>query len=77
MELFKHLTGIKVEHVPYKGTGLRSSIRSQATCKDRRRAAAVPHLKTGRLRALGSRAQARHEPPDVRTMIEDGIQVTR
>ena len=76
MELFNHLTGIKVEHVPYKGTGpaLIDTISGHVQMLMSTLLPPLPHLKTGRLRALGvSSAKRVQSLPDVPTMIEGGV----
>ena len=76
MELFNHLTGIKVEHVPYKGTGpaLIDTISGHVQMLMSTLLPPLPHLKTGRLRALGVTSAKRVSSlPDVPTMIEGGV----
>lgn len=75
-ELFKDMTGIEVEHVPYKG----SAPAVQAVVGghvDYAMAdiAAVPLIKAGRLRALAVTSATRSDLlPDVPTMAEAGLQ---
>jgi tripartite-type tricarboxylate transporter receptor subunit TctC len=63
-------------HVPYKGTGpaLTDLIGGQVQVMISTFASALPHVKTGRLRALGV-TSAKRSPaaPDVPTLIEAGV----
>jgi len=75
-EMLKLLTGIKMLHVPYKGTSpaLTSILSGETQAMVGALPATVPHIKSGRLRALavtsGKRATAMKDIP---TMIEAGI----
>jgi len=75
-ELFKMLAEIRMLHVPYKGTApaLTSILSGETQAMVGALPAAVPHIKAGRLRALGvtsaKRATAMKEIP---TMIEAGV----
>jgi tripartite-type tricarboxylate transporter receptor subunit TctC len=75
-ELFKMLAGVKMLHVPYKGTApaLTSILGGETQAMVGALPAAVPHIKAGKLRALGvtsaKRATAMKEIP---TMIEGGV----
>ena len=75
-ELFKMLAGIKMLHVPYKGTApaLTSILGGETQAMVGALPAAVPHIQAGKLRALGvtsaRRAAAMKEIP---TMIESGV----
>jgi tripartite-type tricarboxylate transporter receptor subunit TctC len=75
-EMFKLLTGTKMLHVPYKGTSpaLTAILSGETQAMVAALPAAVPHIKGGRLRALGvtsaTRATGMKEVP---TMIEGGI----
>ncbi|MPZ42474.1 MAG: tripartite tricarboxylate transporter substrate binding protein [Betaproteobacteria bacterium] len=55
-ELFKHMAGINIIHVPYKGAGpaLTDLIGGQVQMLITGFSGAVPHVKAGRLRALGA-----------------------
>ena len=67
-ELFKTLAGVDVVHVPYKGAPevITSVISKAAICGFPTLATAVPHVKGGRLRALGVTGTRRnHALPDV------------
>ena len=75
-EMFKLLTGTKMLHVPYKGTSpaLTAILSGETQAMVAALPAAVPHIKAGKLRALGvtsaKRATGMKEIP---TMIEGGI----
>ena len=75
-ELFMYMTGIKLNHVPYKGSGpaqqdLMSGIIKVSFVGT---PIAIPHMKSGRLRALGvSTAKRSPEIPDVPTIAEAGV----
>jgi tripartite-type tricarboxylate transporter receptor subunit TctC len=75
-ELFMHMTGIKLNHVPYKGSGpaqqdLMSGIVKVSFVGT---PIAIPHVKSGRLKALGVSAAMRSpEMPDVPTIAEAGV----
>ncbi len=67
-ELFKTLAGVDVVHVPYKGAPevITSVISKAAICGFPTLATAVPHVKGGRLRAIGVTGTRRnHALPDV------------
>jgi tripartite-type tricarboxylate transporter receptor subunit TctC len=76
MELFRNLTAINVVHVPYKSVG-----QAQADLMAGRvmlwitsLPGAVPHIKSGRLRALAVSGAKRSESvPNVPTMQEGGV----
>jgi tripartite-type tricarboxylate transporter receptor subunit TctC len=75
-ELLKMLTHIDLVHVPYKGTGpaLNDLIAGQVHMMVSTFASALPHTKTGRLRALAvTTAKRSQAAPDVPTLIESGI----
>jgi tripartite-type tricarboxylate transporter receptor subunit TctC len=75
-ELFMYLAGIKLNHVPYKGSGpaqqdLMSGIVKVSFVGT---PIAIPHMKSGRLIALGvSTAQRSPEMPEVPTIAEAGV----
>jgi tripartite-type tricarboxylate transporter receptor subunit TctC len=75
-ELLKMLTGIDLVHVPYKGTGpaLNDLIGGQVQMMVSTFASALPHAKSGRLRALAvTSAKRSGAAPDVPTLIEAGV----
>jgi len=75
-ELFMYMAGIKLNHVPYKGSGpaqqdLMSGIVKVSFVGT---PIAIPHMKSGRLKALGvSTAKRSPEMPDVPTIAEAGV----
>jgi tripartite-type tricarboxylate transporter receptor subunit TctC len=75
-ELFMYMAGIKLNHVPYKGSGpaqqdLMSGIVKVSFVGT---PIAIPHMKSGRLKALGvSTASRSPEMPDVPTIAEAGV----
>jgi tripartite-type tricarboxylate transporter receptor subunit TctC len=75
-ELFMYMAGIKLNHVPYKGSGpaqqdLMSGIVKVSFVGT---PIAIPHMKSGRLIALGvSTAQRSPEMPEVPTIAEAGV----
>lgn len=72
-ELFQQLTGTTFLHVPYKGGGpaLTGSLSGEASLYWPGIAIAIPHIKTGKLRALGVASKSRSEElPDLPTLSE-------
>src|SRR6266567_3606341 len=75
-ELFMYMAGIKLNHVPYKGSGpaqqdLMSGIVKVSFVGT---PIAIPHMKAGRLKALGvSTAKRSPEMPGVPTIAEAGV----
>lgn len=75
-ELFMYMAGIKLNHVPYKGSGpaqqdLISGIVKMSFVGT---PIAIPHMKAGRLNALGvSTAKRSPEMPEVPTIAEAGV----
>jgi len=75
-ELFASMAGVKLNHVPYKGTGpaLSDTIAGQTDLYFAGIAAALPHVKSGRLRAVAvTTAQRVPAVPDVPTIAESGV----
>ena len=75
-ELFKHLTGTNIVHVPYKGSaGARNDIISgQVEMMFDSIPTMAPMIQAGRVRALGTSGKARSAIlPDVPTLSEAGI----
>jgi len=76
MELLKTMGGIDVAHVPYKGStpALTDLIGGQASIMVVNLPPALPHVKSGRLRALAVTTKARSPLlPDVPTVAESGL----
>lgn len=76
IELLKHMAGIQMVHVPYKGAGDSTAalVSGQVQMLMTAPGAAIPFLKSGRLRAIavgsGTRVKAL---PDVPTVAEAGL----
>jgi tripartite-type tricarboxylate transporter receptor subunit TctC len=74
--LFASMAGIKLNHVPYKGTGpaLTDAIAGQTDLYFSGIAAALPHVRSGRLRAIAvTTAERVAAAPDVPTVGESGV----
>jgi tripartite-type tricarboxylate transporter receptor subunit TctC len=72
-ELFNHTAGIRARHVPYKGTApaITDIINGQVTYTMETVAATLPHVRSGRLKALGVSSLKRTVAmPDVPTLNE-------
>ena len=72
-ELFQQLTGVTFLHVPYKGGGpaLIGQLSGETALYWPGIAIAMPHIRTGRLRALGVASKSRAlELPDLPTLAE-------
>jgi tripartite-type tricarboxylate transporter receptor subunit TctC len=75
-ELFKSMTGIDIVHVPYKGAppAMTDLLAGQVALTFATSPSAVPHVKAGRLRALGvSTPQRISALPEVPTIAEAGV----
>lgn len=75
-EMFKQMAGVTMLHVPYKGTAqlLPDLIDGRVSLTIDSLPAHLPHIKAGRLRALGVARQNRSaQLPDVPTMGEVGL----
>ena len=75
-EVFQSATGIKLTHVPYKGSilAVTATVAGEITMTFADMAPAVPHIKGGRLRALVVSSEQRSAAiPDVPTMADAGI----
>jgi tripartite-type tricarboxylate transporter receptor subunit TctC len=76
VELFQSMAGIKMNHVPYKGTGpaLTDTISGQTDVLFSSTATALPHVKSGRLRAIAvTSAKRLPAEPEVPTIAESGV----
>ncbi len=74
-ELFSMLAGIQLTHVPYKGNGqsISDTIAGQTQMLFAAIAAAIPHVKSGRLRAIAATSATRVPAlSEVPTVIEAG-----
>ncbi len=75
-ELFQLRAGVKLNPVPYKGTGpaVADTLAGQVQSAISTMPAAVPHIQNGRLRGLGIAGNKRSTAiPDVPTMAEAGV----
>lgn len=75
-ELFKLMAGVDLLHVPYKGAApaVNDLLGGQVNIMFADVAALLPHIKSGKLKALGIAATKRFEGlPDVRTIAESGV----
>lgn len=76
MELLMNMTGMKMVHIPYKGGSLNVNalIGGETQVNFSTISTALPHVKTGRLRALAvSTAKRAAAAPDVPTVAEAGV----
>ena len=76
MELFKMLTGTNIVHVPYKGSGpaVTELLAGQVQLMLNSIPPMLPHVKTGRLKALGvGSAERSSAMPNVPTIAESGV----
>ena len=76
MELFLSTTGLKMVHVPFKGQGpaLSDLLGGHTSLMMANVLSALPHAKSGRLRALGvSSARRATVAPDLPTIAEAGV----
>ena len=77
MELFQQRTGIKVNHIPYKGAGpaIQDVAGGQVPVMFVDLAAGSPMIKAGKLKVLGVASAKRIAAlPDVPTLTEQGIE---
>ncbi len=75
-EMFMMLTGVRMVHIPYKGSGqsLPAVIAGEVPVIFDNLTSAIPHIKSGRLRALAVTTVERYPGlPDVPTMQEAGV----
>lgn len=76
IELFKLMAGVDLTHVPYKGTApvLTDLLGGQIQFTAGAIPPTLPHVKSGRLRAIGvSTAQRSKLVPEVPTVVEGGV----
>lgn len=75
-EIFKSMTGTDLLHVPYKGGGpaLADLIGGQVNMMFDTAASAMPHVRSGKLRAIAIATPQRHPDfPDLPTFAEQGL----
>jgi tripartite-type tricarboxylate transporter receptor subunit TctC len=76
MELLLNLTGMKMVHIPYKGSApaMIDLVGGQVAVMTATMLTGIPHVRSGRLRALGvTSAQRTAVAPDVPTITESGV----
>src|SRR5690606_14912610 len=76
MELFSNLVGIRMQHIPYKGTGpaLTALLGGHVDVFLSTAAPVVPHLQAGRLKGIAISGEKRAEAmPKVPTFAEGGL----
>ena len=75
-ELFKYMTRTDMVHVPYRGTGpaITGVLSGEAAIMFMPALPAIPHVKSGRMKALGVTSEQRLPAlPDVPTVAESGL----
>jgi tripartite-type tricarboxylate transporter receptor subunit TctC len=75
-ELFKHLTGVQLTHVPYKGNApaLNDVLGGHVAIMFDTITTSIPHVKSGKLKALATTGEKRSPlAPELPTMIEAGV----
>ncbi len=76
MELFKNMAGVDLTHIPYKGSAPAAIdlVGGQVQAGFNNLIPALPHVRSGKLRALGMSGPARSAAmPDVPTIAESGL----
>ena len=76
MELFKRATGIDVHHIPYRGAAqaIVDVVAGQVSVAFSATVVPLPHIKDGKLRALGVPSDKRSALlPEVPTFVESGV----
>ena len=75
-ELFKTIAGVRMQHIPYRGSGqmLPELLGGTLPVAFDNIASAIPHVKAGKLRALAvTTTQRSSVAPDVPTLAESGL----
>lgn len=78
-ELLMLTTGIKLTHVPYKGTApaTQALAGGEIQVLMDTPSSMLPHVRSGRIKALGMASEKRvQSAPDIPTLIESGVNVT-
>ena len=76
MELFKHMTGVNIVHVPYKGApqAVTDVLAGHMNMMFNSIAPVLPHVRSGRVRTLGIASPKRSpQLPDIPTIAESGV----
>ena len=76
IEMFKRMSGVDMVHIPYKGAGAATAavVGGQVQLLFTSTGAAIPHIRAGRLQALGVTTIKRSSVlPDVPTIAETGF----
>ena len=76
VEMFKQLTGVDMLHVPYKGTApaVLDLLSGRVHFMSAEVLALLPHVRAGKLRALGMATSSRNQiAPDIPTISEAGV----
>ena len=75
-EMYKHMLGLDIQHVPYKGSGpaVTDLMGGQVNLMFDNIPSAISHIRSGKLRALATTGPHRAASlPDLPTMIESGV----
>jgi tripartite-type tricarboxylate transporter receptor subunit TctC len=75
-ELFKFMTGTDLAHIPYKGSGpaMTDLLGGRVQVMFENIATAHPHIRSGKVRALGVTSRSRNPSlPDIPTIAESGV----
>jgi len=75
-ELFKTMAGVQMQHIPYKGSGpaINDLVGGQVPIAFESMIAVLPHVRSGRLRALAVTSSERSSTvPDMPTVSESGV----
>ncbi len=76
MELFKTMSGVQITHIPYKGAApaLTDLLGGQVHCTFGNMLSTLPHIRSGKLRALAvSSAKRSRATPEIPTIAESGL----
>ena len=75
MEVFNSLAGVKLQHIPYKGSApaVIDVIGGQAQLSFQTPAVVLPHIRSGRLKVLAISGEAPFSDPRVPTFTEAGL----